>query len=424
MELVSICLFFVFSLLVMRNFHKSVLILGPMFILCQPYMCLRYNSPAISLIFITQFLILFCFFLKRKQMRLSSFPFCKAFYFLFFSLSVGTIVSPHSVISIIPWLISHIISYLFVVVYYNELKNLSDAKLSLKVLLFSASFLFVYFLFELVTQSNPFIQSMFDLLGIDNGWVYPTTERFGVIRCQSLMSICIAWGGFCCLIFVAILLINKYTLFDKMNIVYSCMAVLAILGVYFSGSRSAYLFLFVIICNYFFDLKGKKRLFLLIFVLMGSLFMLPSIITFVSEVFDDNISGSSFSLRQMQYIATFSVMAESPFWGFGIKGFELAKAEDSDLLGAESIWLQRMINYGLIGVLMQLYMYKSCWKYINVCGNNSVLCKFLLLGWVLYCTMTTSPGLLEPYFLSILILYCKTIFFINKSSEPFVSVQK
>lgn len=420
MELVSICLFFIFSALIAFNYHKAVLILGPLFVLCQPYMCLRYNSPAISLLFITQFVVLFCAYI-RKRIRLKSFPLRKAFYVMFSTLAVGLFASPHSVASLLPWLLSYVVSYLFIVVYYTELNSLSDVKLSLKSFLCASIFLFAYFIFEFTTQSNPFIQSMFDLLGMDNGWVYPITERFGMIRCQSFMSICIAWGGFCSIVLGAVLLVRKYAVLDRMNIVLILMAIIAVCGVYLCGSRSAYIFLFVIMCNFFFEYKGGKRILMIFALMIGVLAFLPSIMTFIGETFSDDVAGSSVSMRQMQYIATFSVMMESPIWGFGIKGFEFAIAEDADLLGAESIWLQRMISYGLIGVFMQFYMYKSCWRFIKVFGNNSVLCKFILLGWVLFCTMTTSPGLSESYFISILILLCKTITFVSETSNTLIA---
>lgn len=409
MELASICLFIVFSIFIANNFHKAVLIIGPVFILCQPYMCLRYDSPAISLTFITQFLFITFSILKKRKIRFSSFPLYKAFIFLFFSLGLGFIVSPQNKINIAPWLLSSIISYLFVILYYNEIRCLSDAKLSLKALLFSAALLFTYFIFEFSTQSNPFIQYMFSLLGMDKGWVYPITERFGAIRCQSFMSICIAWGGFCSLIIATILLTNKLFIFNTRKGLLSAMLCIAIIGVYSCGSRSAYLFLFCILFYLFFYLKGRQKILLYICTIFGSLSLLPSIISYIGGLFAEDIEGSNLTMRQMQLSATISAIKHSPIWGYGIKGFELALSKESDILGAESIWLQTMISYGIIGVIMQLYLYISCWNFIKIYGKNSALCKLTLIGWIVFCTATTSPGLIEPYFLLILILLCKII---------------
>lgn len=414
MEVVSICLYIVFCTLILLNFHKAILILGPMFILCQPYMCLRYNSPAISLVFITQFTILLFFFFKQKKLKLNSFPLSKPLYFLFLILIIGFIISPQNPIKIAPWLLSYVISYLFVVIYYNELNSLSDAKLSLKAFLFTAIILLSYFVFEFYTQSNPFIQFLHDLLGHEKSWVFPIGERFGMIRCQSLMCISISWGALCSFILAFVLLIKRYKLFRKKNIYLACMAIIAIAGVYCSGSRSAYLFLFAIICAFLLDLEKGKRIFLYIVIFIISLFLLSSFVAFLDEIFGDNVEGSNLSMRQMQYTAIINTMQNSLIFGLGIKGYELALKVDADILGAESIWFQTIINHGLMGVIMQIFMYISCWKFIKKYGSGSVICKFMLLGWIIFNSVTTSPGLSETYFLTILILFVKTISFLSQ----------
>ena len=145
--------------------------------------------------------------------------------------------------------------------------------------------------------------------------------------------------------------------------------------------------------------------------------LLPYIFTFVIDLFETDSEGSSVSMRQMQFLATFLALSESFLYGFGIKGYELALAKDADILGAESIWLQQLINYGLIGAVMQLYLYISCWRLIVKYGDNSIICKFMLLGWILFCTMTTSPGLHETYFIIILLLLCRTFYFSRVQSD-------
>ena len=258
MELASICVFLIFTTIIIFNYHRAILILGPMSILFQPYMCLRYNSPAISLTFILQLVIMLVLIIKKKKLKFSSFPLNKAYIFLFLSLFIGFIVSPHSKLSLLPWLLSQVISYLFVIVYYNELKSLPDIKLSLKSLVFSAILLLLYFVFELLTQTNPIIQSMFDLLGMDNGWVYPITERYGMIRTQSFMTICIGWGGLCCLLLVALFVMKSKAIFPRINLLLLCLAILALLGIFFCGSRSVYVFLMILMCCILF-FRGDYR---------------------------------------------------------------------------------------------------------------------------------------------------------------------
>ena len=133
---------------------------------------------------------------------------------------------------------------------------------------------------------------------------------------------------------------------------------------------------------------------------------------FISTIFSsfssDNtdIQGSSYDMRLNQYAAVSAVISESPFRGLGIKGFEVASKAKSEILGAESIWFQQLISSGLLGVIYQIVVYISILRYMisNKLNQSKLSCLVMVFGWISFCTLTSSPGLTEPYFLTICIL--------------------
>ena len=129
------------------------------------------------------------------------------------------------------------------------------------------------------------------------------------------------------------------------------------------------------------------------------------IINSIGAIFDDSMSGSNFSQRLLQLESTLEVLTNSLIWGYGIKGLEFVRSSKStDVLGAESVWLQQLIYFGLLGVVQQLILYISCYKLTKKIKSLILL----LLGWIAFSTMSSSPGLHETYFLIILILLYKT----------------
>ena len=171
MELLSLLLFLCILLCAIKDWHKALLFWAPASILFQPYMCIRYQSPALSLTLAVQVLFVSLYVVHGRKAKFDSFPLKSAFILLFLSHTIGLFVSPMSTASLLPWLFSNLLSYIFVVFYFNELKTKSDIMLSLNGLLSAFFILSAYFLFEFVTQGNPLISYLFDLLPFENGWV-------------------------------------------------------------------------------------------------------------------------------------------------------------------------------------------------------------------------------------------------------------
>lgn len=407
MESLSLLLFICILIYAIIDWRRALLFIAPASIIIQPYMCIRYQSPALSLLLAIQVLLVFLCIAHGRKMRFKSFPLKTAFLILFLSHSIGLFVSPMPMIRLLPWLFSDILTYVFVIFYFNELNTTSDIKVSVNGLFFAFSIMSIYYLFEFFTQDNPFISYLFDLLPRENGWVYYSPdERFGSIRCQSIMSICISWGalGAIMMWFINALRNNKKIHTNRLLCLY--LFLISTMAVFTSGSRSAMMFACTYILCFILNYKGKyKQLFIaaIIILIIVSIGMIAS---FFSTIFDDSVSGSSFELRKLQFAAGFAVLQNAPIFGFGIKGLESIRLIGiDDLLGAESIWLQQLVSYGCMGILSQIIMYFTCYRYSKRINSNSA--TFMLIGWIVFSTMSSSPGLSESYFILLFLLLNK-----------------
>ncbi len=400
----------VFVYFMLKDLHYAVLLYVPVSVLCQDYLCLRFAPPALSLSFVLN-TILILYYLFHKKITLKKFPFYKVYIFLFLIQFVGIIVSPSSVMNTLPSVINKIFSYFIVVIFYFELKRKDDLKYSTNVIGGIFLLLCFYNINEFATQENfllEYIQKTYpDYM---SGKLFLSHEyRYISIRCSSLFAICIAWGGFCCLILSFFACIwSIYSLDKKKWIMGVFLLGLASLGVLTSGSRSTYVYFVFPLIILLFSSKFSGK------VILGLLIL--SLIFFNENFFNmliqsmhsdsDIVSGSSVDGRINQLQTISSVISESPLWGLGIKGLSIAVSNDSEVLGAESIWFQQLITSGLIGIAFQFYIYISVYRVLTsgLHGRKRFIFTIMLIGWVTFSSLTTSPGLKESYFLVIIIL--------------------
>lgn len=418
MEVISIIIFIAILIIALIDTHKAIIYFAPVSIMCQPYMCLRYESPAIALLFLSEFTLILLFLVKGGGKRViknkPEFPFRNAILAIFITYAIGIVVSPLSLGVTIPYVLSNVVAYIFIAVFFYELKTEKDLTRSLKGLLLVGCILCGYAIIEYLTQSNVFIERLFSELPIEKGWVYYSNEiRFGSIRCQSLMAICISWGGLCSLFLAMVLYFNKTQYSQLGSLTFIAVTVILIALNFFSGTRSSLVFLALVLVGWLLSYWKKPliQLFFLLAVIIIVFITGDAIFNEVINSFTENsdVSGSSALQRQVQFATAFNVISSSPLWGLGIKGVAAAQDIDFDVLGAESIWLQQLINYGLIGVGVQLFVYYTAIKELlkESFSDKKALVVCIVLGWVSFCTMTSSPGLNEAYFLIIMTMILK-----------------
>ena len=100
--------------------------------------------------------------------------------------------------------------------------------------------------------------------------------------------------------------------------------------------------------------------------------------------------GSSVSARQQQLDVAMRMFFYNPVFGNGIGSIDVLKeiGDNSDILGAESVWMQILPERGLFGMLAHCYLYIAYYKYLSKRMPHRMLLIFLLTIIV----MSTATG--------------------------------
>lgn len=407
MLLFCLIIFFCFIVFIIKDYHKAVLCFAPISVLFQDYMCVRYVAPAISLSFLLEFIFLSIAMVKRR-LSMCRFPFKKAYCLLFFVLIVGIFVSEMDFLKTGPFVFDLILSYYIVVIFYNELKSFEDVKYSIRCFIVLILFFCAYSTIEYFVQYNPVLDYLGETIPEEwGGRLYETTERYSSIRCQSFMTITIGWGGLCCMALSLMLYCRSAFVHILIPISFWFVILILIFCTYTTGTRSAFLYLMIVLFGSCIMLRGTSKRMMITLLVIGGLYTLYNMGDIISSIISSDSSsesGSNSSMRQLQLIAAINVISNSPIWGFGVKGVSIAGGLDGDIHGAESVWFQQLISYGLMGVISQIYIYYSI---IKLLCKESKKFIFVALGWIAFASLTTSPGLGEYYFLIIIILIYK-----------------
>lgn len=394
-----IFLFIVFFSL--KDFHRAVLIYAPLRMFLHSGICLRYESPIISLDFACC-TIFFIFFLYKKK-DLSKFAgILGAYIFLIIAYVIAIFTSAFTIAQSSPSMIGKIVLLVYSLIFLSELKDRSSTNLFNVAYTIMMVVMVAFGLMEYIIQENPVItyeQAMFpeDLKNL----IYQTSIRMDSIRCQSFTAISIVYGTYCALwIGMAILCQKQYKTLFNVYFVYIFVALCAI-GMFSSGSKSPFIFIVTFFGLYLLVAKGNKSIKIGIVTLVISLFVFfqEFLFDFYIQIVDSSNSstaGSDIPMRLMQVKAVEGLLDEhSWLFGLGAKGVMNAQKLNPSVLGAESIWLQIILEQGLLGCAAYLYMMTQICRYAkNILGklkSNNI--KIFILSWIALNTVTSLPGL-------------------------------
>lgn len=161
--------------------------------------------------------------------------------------------------------------------------------------------------------------------------------------------------------------------------------------------------LFIIICMLGAFTFRKKRTYLIIgtFITL-CLFILPFcdvnsdtfqvLLSMFSSKAQSNVGGSTFEGRLGQFEVALNLMKLSPICGLGSKYQQvISQSFYNGIMGAESIWLNVLPCFGVIGLIAYFNnMIYSIWKIPKFFKSNQLF--FLMLAyWITY-TTTSLPG--------------------------------
>lgn len=402
---------FILIILFLYNRHKFILFYSIANILFQTYLCLKFSAPALTVLFFINFIIL-TFSIHDYKMWFRSNPMKICFVIIFLSLTISLFASINSFLSNFPNYFMTLVSYLLIFICYNEIKSVKDVHYIFKSFTIICTIFVLYGIVEYIMQDNIFLNyintlaSEKDLIGktcYKMDYFNSTEVRFGTVRCYSFMPISISWGGLCALYFYFLILFKKNIV--KITGFYSFTFIVAatIFCIYTTGSRTPYVYFMIILLSFLLSKSNKRGriisivCILIIYILVSNYF--SDILTSYSS--KSNVNGSSLNMRIEQTLSVEKVISKSPFFGLGIKGYNSAFQENSDILGAESVWLQDLISCGIVGVILKIifYIMLVITIYKNTPKAYRINSLFIVIGWIIFQTFSTSPGLTESYFM-------------------------
>lgn len=394
--------------------HKFILFYAPFSIVLQPWMCIRYAAPALSVSFAINFVLTFFLLLKRKK-SIKSNPFYSVIALMFMGNVMG-LLSSGDIGSSFPSFVQSVCSFAPLLLLYDEIRTEKDLVFVIKSFAFVAMSLLIYGLVEFVLQNNPLFLYVITQVPKDElfGKIYFNENgviRFGSIRCQSLMVISIAWGALCVIFFGVVVSIKNYMKFIFSKYALYLIILLSVVCLFSAGSRSPYVFFAIVLLPLF--LKRFSAIEKLFCVVAISL-----ILAFGSSVVDDiidsfssksDVMGSSLEMRIDQLLTILVAMQDNAIFGMGNKGFSYILKRFPNVYGAESIWFHTYISAGICGVILLVLQYYLTFKAIakKNQGKRKIEMSFFLFGWVMFATITTSLGLSFVYFLTMLVIIMK-----------------
>lgn len=323
-----------------------------------------------------------------------------------FLLSLSYLISNYyAKSSHIPSIVANIIQLLTIFVLVDYLRMWPKLRsYALRCVIVMAVVLSINGLIETITRYNILLN-----IAISTG-LYPsntpvvTEIRYGLKRAQSAFAMHTSWGGYCFLAFCFLTYLKKYFRITFRYI--NALLFLLVANLFFTGARSAFLGFLVALMTFINvkDLKNKKVWGCILLAIAIS----PLILGYFSDVATSitdmsKVSGSNSEMREKQFEICFYYLFKSPWIGHGIAyTWESVLPQNKELLGAESLWIPYLIDQGCLGALAVLaFFISSVWCLYK---NNSLRYSFVVLGFLLFNSMSSIPNISPVDFVYYIIL--------------------
>lgn len=344
---------------------------------------------------------------------------------LFFSENFDTAAQIKHIIGLIYYLIYAYIAW----VIYTDQNKIEDFYRYMFVIAMSIS---IYGLFTYLFKSNPYLTNIF---GDDLFHNYIDIEDRGALgmRVQSTMIHPITWGASCALFFMFYF---RQCFKNKLK---NILFILLIPNVLLSGSRAAILMLILFFVFLFIwgDKKIKKHFFKIailsvlffIIILQIPVFhkyqgIIESTLFFWDESVarDNEITGSSTTMRLLQYLGVLDIIKDHLLFGIGhgyVNFYLTTYGQHPILLGFESLVFNKLVEGGVIGLFIWIYLFFILFKKTNLLKAESN--KFdlsVLKGYVVsYFVFVLLTGFIDTFqlFVILYILQYKQLL-VNKNT--------
>ncbi len=368
-------------------------------------------------LFLTMVFFIQYYRLRKKVTMKVDFPYKKPMTFLLISWALSTIFAYIGFIGAFSQFLKSVFQQ---IIFIWMLWDLIDVKKDLGFILkwFTIAFFFicVYGFYEHQIQSNPLMEYEVSLMGDSDraiDWTYDADVERGY-RTQSVFEHAIGAGVNWALyiVFILSLYINyKYPIkYMKLSFL---TVLLSLMCLFFTNSRGPIVFLMLSGMSLI-NLKNKRGYLFIVGIAISFIILLPYLSEYtdnILSIFDSKVQkqvgGSNAEMRFMQMNAATELMKESPIVGWGYKFMNVFNNSlTAALLGLESMWIRIMVQFGIIGIIANVYYaYYSLIKIPKLFHSKSVF--YISLAYWVTASLTSVPGMLYYLYFLILIIFIK-----------------
>ena len=297
--------------------------------------------------------------------------------------------------------------YIYPFIIWCVLRDKKDLRYLLGGYVVFFAFCVVYALVELALDKNVILDSLITKRLVNENVLNYTEVRFGFKRLQSIfctpMSMGLAMTTF------GYVLYEKYKSMDQKYLLIVALIGLCFVLPWLSGSRSVFAASFLILIPVFSSVMKKRSFALLKIGILGGIVILGGgwIMTLVDSFIhsDTAVAGSSLDMRLIQFAVILPFFFNSPIWGNGYAFvWTFVKAIDKDILGAESIWIQILVDFGLLGAIAYIFCLVSIYRALTKYRPEG---KYLPLAIVVGYTLSTFLELELNFFFIMSIMLIK-----------------
>lgn len=403
-----------------KNFKKAFLwfLIFKLFLVTNITVVAVPGLPLFTLeLFLTMIFFIQFYRIRKNVSEKVEFPYKRPMTFVLISWGLSTIFAYIGFIGAFSQFLKDVFQQ---IIFIWMLWELIDVKKDLAFILkwFTVAFFFIciYGLYEHKIQSNPLVEYEASLIGdIDRAidWTYDADVERGY-RTQSVFEHAIGAGVNWALyiVFILSLYINyKYPIkYKKLTFL---TVLLSFMCLFFTNSRGPIVFLIFSGASLI-NIKNLRGYIFIIGVVISIVILLPYLSEYIDNIvsiFDskvqEQVGGSNAEMRFMQMSAALELMKESPIVGWGFKFMNvLNNSLTTALLGLESMWIRIMVQFGIIGIIANVYYaYYSLIKIPKLFHSKSVF--YISLAYWVTASLTSVPGMLYYLYFLILIIFIK-----------------
>ena len=311
------------------------------------------------------------------------------------------------------------IPIMFYILYLDD-KTIIRKFITTSMVVFSVAAL--YGITEYVTGTNYFFDYIKENVNREYlvGKFYLGGERLGMIRINSLFSSpnLFVYGAFISSLCVA------YNQHFRDSIKFTLpFTLLTFFVILIANSRTVLIASLVVAIPLFLLSKYRsKYIFFIGLLLIIELPFFSQYAANITSVFSFNgqndIAGSSVTQRLEQLDASFMLFEKHPINGNGYQSLKYfldssGNGMVAELGGAESIWFQLLIERGVFGILVYLYLFYCMFFVLG--GWRNVFFLFYCFGYIVGNTMSSLPGFSMGWLYLTIVIYYSMI---NKSTVP------